>query len=68
MCNTTRDASQMAPKSPAANSKDLALDERARTTLERSALECPVHASLAREVDLPVRFEWIEASDVPPRG
>lgn len=38
-----------------------ALDDRARTTLERVALSCPVHASLAPEVEIPVRFEWFEA-------
>ena len=34
------------------------LDERARTTLERTALTCPVHRSLAPEVSIPVTFEW----------
>lgn len=33
-------------------------DERARTTLERAALSCPVHKSLHPDVALPVRFEW----------
>jgi putative redox protein len=34
-------------------------DERARTTLERAAMTCPVHATLgAAGVELPVRFEW----------
>jgi putative redox protein len=34
-------------------------DERARTTLERAALACPVHTTLKGSgVDLPVRFEW----------
>ncbi len=34
------------------------LDERARTTLERAALTCPVHKSLHPDVRLPVRIEW----------
>ena len=34
------------------------LDERARTTLERAALSCPVHGSLHPDMELPVRFEW----------
>lgn len=34
------------------------LDERARTTLERTALTCPVHRSLHPDVSIPVRFEW----------
>lgn len=33
-------------------------DEHARTALERAALTCPVHATLAGQVALPVRFEW----------
>jgi putative redox protein len=33
-------------------------DERARTTLERAALTCPVHRSLAPDVAIPVRIEW----------
>lgn len=39
-----------------------ALDERARTTLERTAHTCPVHKSLAPEVEIPVRFEWGSAA------
>ncbi len=35
-----------------------ALDERARSTLERTALTCPVHKSLASAVEIPLRFEW----------
>jgi putative redox protein len=35
-----------------------ALDERARTTLENTALTCPVHRSLLPEVELPMRLEW----------
>lgn len=34
------------------------LDERARTTLERAALSCPVHKSLHPDVNIPVRFAW----------
>ena len=37
------------------------LDERARQTLERTAHTCPVHKSLAPEVEIPVRFEWVRA-------
>lgn len=33
-------------------------DARARKVLEAAALTCPVHASLAPEVDKPVTFEW----------
>ena len=33
-------------------------DERARTTLERTALTCPVHKSLSPAVEIPVQFEW----------
>ena len=33
-------------------------DERARTTLERTALTCPVHKSLRESVEIPVHFEW----------
>ena len=33
-------------------------DERARTTLERTALTCPVHKSLHESVEIPVHFEW----------
>jgi putative redox protein len=35
-----------------------ALDERARTTLERTALTCPVHRSLRSDVEIPVTFHW----------
>ena len=34
------------------------LDERARTTLERAALTCPVHRSLHPDVQIPVRFHF----------
>ncbi|MEY2784678.1 MAG: hypothetical protein RL277_882 [Planctomycetota bacterium] len=37
-----------------------ARDERARETLQRAALTCPVHQSLGAEVQLPVEFEWLE--------
>lgn len=33
-------------------------DERARKTLEATALTCPVHKSLHPDVSIPVRFEW----------
>jgi putative redox protein len=36
-----------------------ALDERARETLERAALTCPVHQSLHPQIEIPVRFEWL---------
>src|SRR5258706_14711837 len=32
--------------------------ERARETLERTALTCPVHQSLRESVEIPVHFEW----------
>ena len=35
-----------------------AFDERARETLERTAHTCPVHKSLAPNVEIPVSFEW----------
>jgi putative redox protein len=35
-----------------------ALDERARSTLERTAHTCPVHHSLGEGVELPMRFEY----------
>jgi uncharacterized OsmC-like protein len=35
-----------------------ALDEKARATLERTALTCPVHRSLAEGVEIPVGFVW----------
>lgn len=33
-------------------------DERARTTLERTALTCPVHRTLDASVAMPIRFHW----------
>ena len=33
-------------------------DRRARETLERAALTCPVHQSLLPAIEIPVRFEW----------
>ena len=33
-------------------------DARARAVLEAAALECPVHASLRPEVEIPVTFDW----------
>ncbi len=33
-------------------------DARARETLERTALTCPVHQSLRESVQIPVHFEW----------
>jgi putative redox protein len=33
-------------------------DERARATLEQTALNCPVNRSLHPDVSIPVRFEW----------
>ena len=33
-------------------------DERARTTLERTALTCPVHRTLGSNVEMPIRFHW----------
>jgi len=38
-----------------------AFDERARTTLERAALTCPVHKSLHPDVAIPIRIEWTDA-------
>ncbi len=35
-------------------------DERARETLERTAHTCPVHRSLAPNVEMPITFEWEE--------
>ncbi len=34
------------------------LDARARETLERTALTCPVFQSLNPEIEIPVRFAW----------
>ena len=39
-------------------------DERARKTLETTALTCPVHKSLHPDVALPVRIEWTGAARV----
>lgn len=36
------------------------LDERARTTLERAALTCPVHQSLHPDVEKPVTFRYLD--------
>jgi putative redox protein len=33
-------------------------DARARETLERTALACPVHQSLSHDVEIPLRIEW----------
>jgi putative redox protein len=33
-------------------------DRRARETLERAALTCPVHQSLLPAIEIPVTFEW----------
>lgn len=33
-------------------------DTRARETLERTAHTCPVHKSLATNVEIPIVFEW----------
>ena len=33
-------------------------DARARETLERTAHTCPVHKSLASNVEIPMTFEW----------
>ena len=35
-----------------------ALDEGARRALERAALTCPVHKSLAAECDVPLTIHW----------
>ena len=37
------------------------LDEKARTTLEETAHTCPVHKSLADNVQVPMRFRWAAA-------
>jgi putative redox protein len=34
------------------------LDERARSTLEKTALTCPVHKSLGESVEIPLEFVW----------
>ncbi|MCK6446404.1 MAG: OsmC family protein [Planctomycetes bacterium] len=39
-------------------------DERARTSLERAALTCPVHQSLDHAIEIPLRFEWGAATSV----
>jgi len=36
--------------------------EKERTILERTALTCPVHKSLSPKVEIPIRFQWGEAS------
>ena len=33
-------------------------DARARTALEKAALNCPVHATLGASVEMPVAFHW----------
>ncbi|MCE9594817.1 MAG: OsmC family protein [Planctomycetes bacterium] len=33
-------------------------DAQVRATLEKTALLCPVHQSLAPSVEIPLRFEW----------
>jgi len=40
-----------------------ALDERARQTLERAALTCPVYKSLSAEIEIPARFVYGIAAD-----
>ncbi len=35
-----------------------AFDEKIRAALEKAAFTCPVHQSLSRDVEIPVRFEW----------
>jgi putative redox protein len=42
-----------------------AFDARARETLERTAHACPVHKSLAPDVEIPMTFEW---SALPSRA
>jgi putative redox protein len=41
-----------------------AFDERARTTLERTALTCPVHKSLSPSVSIPIVFEWDPSAEL----
>ena len=36
--------------------------EKERTILERTAFTCPVHKSLSPKVEIPVTFQWGEAS------
>ena len=36
-------------------------DARARETLERTAHTCPVHKSLAPNVEIPLSFEWYQS-------
>ena len=43
------------------------LDARARETLEKTAHTCPVHKSLAPNVEIPMTFEW-DAEPAPARG
>ena len=33
-------------------------DAQARAALEKAALTCPVHQSLDRAIEIPLRFEW----------
>ena len=35
--------------------------ERARSTLEKTALTCPVHKSLGAGVEIPLEFVWLGA-------
>lgn len=35
-----------------------ALEPKAREALERAALQCPVHHSLAANVEIPIEFQW----------
>ena len=37
-------------------------DQRARAILERAAMACPIHRTLERVVEMPVRFEWVAPS------
>jgi len=37
-------------------------DEKARRTLETTALTCPVHKTLGAGVELPLHFEWSSTS------
>jgi putative redox protein len=34
------------------------LEPKAREALERAALQCPVHHSLAPNVEIPIEFQW----------
>jgi putative redox protein len=44
------------------------LDERARGTLEKTALTCPVHRSLAGSVAMPIQFRWADRPASPASG